>query len=448
MQYHILSGCGSFMAGLATIISDMGHDVVAYDEQFQPPMKNQLLQANVSMVNGYADDSRIDANDKVIIGNAIKRGNPLLEKWMLEKRQMFSGPEYLKQAVLNHKRTIAIAGTHGKTTTSAMMAWALEALSEQPGFLLGGIPVNFQTSARLGKGDWFCIEADEYDTVLWDKRPKFFYYPADVLVINNLEFDHADIYRDLEDIAKQFRHYLKTLRPGTKVVFPNSNVLLRDIVEQATWLEPLATYDTTPAQSYHVRPVADDWSSFVLHDVNNKPHVVNWDLFGEHNAMNALSVFRALTGVGFAADAVAQALEGFQGVRRRMQKIGVSSQEHTVWDDFAHHPTALGKIIEAARLRFASGRLVICLQLTNYTQREGIMWQDIQQATAGADLIIILSVGDKFPYQLFKAGHKRPVVILEDGWDDKTLRGHLEPGDHVITCSSRDCSHIHQAVLS
>lgn len=447
MQYHILAGCGSFMAGLATIIKEQGHQVVAYDECFQPPMKNQLTSAGVSMINGY-DSVDVAADDEIIVGNAISRGNPKLEQWLAENRELYSGPEYLKKSVLNHRQTIAIAGTHGKTTTSALMAWTLEAMGCDPGFLLGGIPVNFDTSARLGKGPWFCIEADEYDTVLWDKRPKFFHYPASVLVINNLEFDHADIYRDLEDIVRQFKHYLKTLRPGCKVVYPQGCETISAMLADADWLTLCPTHDTTPTMPYHMRSVADDWSSFVLYDELNQPHMLQWALFGQHNAQNALSVFRALTAVGFAPGAVVEAMTTFQGVRRRMQRIGVSTQQHTVWDDFAHHPTALQKVIEAARLRFVAGRLIICLQLTNYTQREGIMWQDIQQATAGADLIVLLSVGDKFPYQLFKAGHKRPVVILEDGWDSETLRSYLEPGDHIITCSSRDCTRIHDAVLA
>ena len=448
MQYHILSGCGSFMAGLATIIRDQNHRVLAYDECFLPPMKHQLQRAEVDMVQGYEGLLDYKEGDGIIIGNAIKRGNPLLEQWLSDRRPLLSGPEYLRDKVLRHKKTIAIAGTHGKTTTTAMMAHALEALGQHPGFLVGGIPLNFHTSARLGQGDWFCIEADEYDTVLWDKRPKFFYYPADILLINNLEFDHADIYRDMDDIAKQFRHYLRTLRPGTKVIYPSSESLLSDLVAEAPWVDALPTHGSSLGQTYHMRAVTDDWSSFMLIDGDNKPHVVKWSLFGEHNASNALMVFRALCAAGFTPDAVVTALGSFMGVRRRMQKIGVSNNDHTVWDDFAHHPTALAKVVEAARLRFSTGRLVLCLQLTNFTQREGIMWQDIQAATAGADLVLLLNTSDNFPYQLFKAGHKRPVVILEKDWTDAEVCQYLEPGDHLITCSSRDCSRIHEAVLS
>lgn len=449
MQYHILAGCGNFMGSLAVLMREQGHDVVSYDDLFQPPMSYQLQAADVKMVDGYDESLRIPDADGVVVGNAIKRGNPLLEKLMLQKRTLLSGPEYLRDDILRHRRTIAIAGTHGKTTTTAMMTWVLECLSEQPGFLIGGIPMNFDASARLGKGDWFCVEADEYDTVLWDKRPKFFYYPAEVLVINNLEFDHADIYRDLEDILRQFRYYLKTLRPGTKIVYPDASDEITALVKEATWCEACPTFAKQPAQPFHMRTLVDDWSSFILYDQNNQEHRVSWSLFGEHNAGNALMVFRALVAVGFDPEAVALALNRFQGVRRRMQKIGVSDSQQTVWDDYAHHPTALAKIIEAARLRFDQGRLIICLKLNNYTQREGVMWQQLQEATAGADMVWIVQTSDAFPYQLFKSSHTRPVMILDEkAFDAALLRSHLAPGDHVITCSSRDCSPIHQAVLA
>lgn len=448
MSIHILSGCGSFMAGLASIISESKQKVKAYDVAFLPPMLNQLSTAQVEMIEGYQDHSQIQPEDQVIVGNAIKRGNPMLEHLLANNHPLISGPEWLKQQVLSKRRTLAFAGTHGKTTTTAMMSWVLEYLGEEPGFLVGGIPLNMQTSARLGKGSWFVIEADEYDTVLWDKRPKFMHYPAELVVINNLEFDHADIFRDLDDITQQFSYYLKTLKPGAKVVYPASSELISKLVEQAPWVKACPMHAQQSGQPYHLRALADDWSKFVLYDQEAKEHIVQWDLWGEHNAMNALSVFTAACELGLDNEKVTQAITAFQGVQRRMQRIGKSSQQQTVWDDFAHHPTALSSVIKAARSRFREGRIVIYLKLINYTQREGIMWQQLQQSTAGADLVLLLQNNPNFPYQLFKSSHASPVVLLDEDMTSEQLSHHLQPGDHIITCSSRDCSNMHQAVLA
>lgn len=446
MTHHVLAGCGSFMAGLSSIMAEMNIEVRAYDKTFQPPMRNQLEHAGIQMLQGYDYNTSIPDKDTLIVGNAIRRGNPMLERHLQEGRPVMSGPQWLHDAVLQHRKTIAVSGTHGKTTTTAMMAWVLDYCEQNPGFLLGGIPLNFQSSARLGEDTWFVIEADEYDTVYYDKRPKFFYYPAHCLIVNNLEFDHADIYRDLADIEKQFRHYLQTLKPGAWVIYPKEAKNIAQLVEAAGWVRgcPVSCLENG---DWRIEAQGIDWSKFNIVDDQEKSYMVDWELFGQHNAENALMVFTAAVKMGMDPEKVVRGLSLFKGVARRMQKIGESHDNKVVFDDFAHHPTALQKVIEATRARFSMQRLVVFLQLSNFTQREGVMWERLQKASEGADLILLLQNDSQFPYAKFVNGHKRPVELIPSIFTKEDIRKHIKPGDHVLTCSSRDCHSIHQAIL-
>ena len=447
MKMHVLAGCGSFMAGLATIAKEMALDVIVYDKKYQSPMLDQLEDHHIEMRNGY-DHPLPAQKDTVVIGNAISRGVPMLEGLLSARMSYLSGPEWLSKAVLANRKTIAISGTHGKTTTSSLFAWVLEVAKQAPGFLVGGIPNNFNTSARKGDGQHFVIEADEYDTCFSDKRPKFFHYPAELLVINNLEFDHADIYRDLDDIVKQFRYYLRTLIPGTKIVYPKRCKLLDKLVHEAGWCNACPTHSTDTEQPWHIQPLADDWSKFTIMDGKKKPHVVKWDLFGQHNAGNALTVMRGAIELGLDIDMIVAALCSFQGVKKRMQRIGISNDGKEVWDDYAHHPTAVKKVIAACRKRFKDNRLIICFQLSNFTQSNGVMWQELVDASADCDMVLLVDQGDKFPYQQFKKAHQKPVEIISSETSQAAIQQLLAPNDKIITCSSRDCSIIHEKMLA
>ena len=447
MTHHVLAGCGSFMAGLSSIMAEMGIEVKAYDKLFQPPMLNQLERAGIDMQQGYDVKCAIPQEDTLMVGNAISRGNPMLERHLAAGREVVSGPQWLREAILKDRKTVAVSGTHGKTTTTAMMAWVLDSCQQNPGFLLGGIPINFDTSARLGGQDWFVIEADEYDTVYYDKRPKFFYYPAHCLIINNLEFDHADIYRDLDDIIKQFKNYLQTLKPGAIVIYPDDNKHIRKLVDDAGWIRGYATSGKNAEKAWHIEAVKKDWSSFYIVDDQGERSHVQWELFGEHNATNALMVFTAAVKLGLDKKHIVEGLATFQGVARRMQKIGETHDNKVVYDDFAHHPTALKKVIDATRSRFAFDRLVVFLQLSNFTQKEGVMWQRLQEASVGADLVLLLRNNNQFPYQEFAEKHEKPVVLIPEIFTKEDIRQHIRPGDHVLTCSSRDCRVVHEAVL-
>ena len=447
MTVHILAGCGSFMAGLATIAKEKGNQVVVYDKKYQSPMLDQLEDHEIEMREGY-NHPLPDIDDEVVIGNAICRGVPMLEGMLSSRRKFSSGPEWLSKSVLLEKKTIAISGTHGKTTTTSLFAWVLEVAKMSPGFLVGGIANNFNTSARLGNGKWFVIEADEYDTCFSDKRPKFFHYPAELLVINNLEFDHADIYRDLDDIVKQFRYYLRTLAPGANIVYPKSSAVIDQLVREAGWANACPTHSTDVSKPWHMKPVSEDWSKFVIVDGKGNEHTVMWDLFGQHNAGNALTVMRGAVEIGIDAEVVVAAFGSFQGVKKRMQKIGVSEDFKEVWDDYAHHPTAVKKVVAACRKRFSGGRLVLCFQLSNFTQSHGVMWKELVEASKDCDLVLLVDQGDKFPYQQFKKAHTKPVEIISSQTTVEAIQSMLRSGDRILTCSSRDCSVIHEKILA
>lgn len=447
MVMHVLAGCGSFMAGLATVAKEKGQNVIVYDKKYQSPMLDQLEDHAIEMRQGY-DHPLPSPEDTVVIGNAISRGVPMLEGMLAARKKFLSGPEWLSQAVLSEKKTIAISGTHGKTTTTSLFAWVLEVAKQSPGFLAGGIPNNFNTSARLGNGQFFVIEADEYDTCFSDKRPKFFHYPADLLVINNLEFDHADIYRDLDDIIKQFRYYLRTLVPGAKIVYPKRCKIIDQLVREAGWCNACPTHSSDADKPWNIQPLSDDWSKFTITDGKGCAHTVMWDLFGLHNAGNALTVMRSAVELGIDEDMVAAALCSFQGVKKRMQKIGASRDGKEVWDDYAHHPTAVRKVIAACRKRFKQGRLVICFQLCNFTQAQGIMWKELVDASSECDLVLLVDQGDKFPYQQFKKLHQKPVEIISSETSTETIQGFLRENDKIITCSSRDCQIVHEKILA
>lgn len=448
MKTHVLAGCGSFMAGLSTICKEMGNHVIAYDQLFQAPMHTQLTNHAIPCVEGY-DHLAIAPNDEVIVGNSIRRGLPVLEHLMQQDHPLHSGASWLRKNLLRHRKTVAISGTHGKTTTTALTAWVLDALGHCPGYLLGGIPVNMPSSARLGQAPYFVIEADEYDTACFDKRPKFFHYPAHALIINNLEFDHADIYSDLDAIKQQIKHYLATLKPGTHVIYPAQCPHISELVKNAPWLSATATHAHQASGPWRLKPLQTNWSQFIIYDSDQNPHHVTWPLICKHNAENALNVMATMHALGYEPATVAQHMHTFQGVQRRMQSIPCPNQVHTIWDDFAHHPTALKNVLSTLKQQQPSKRLVVYLQLSNFTQREGVMWQDVLHSTEIADVIFLQILPGGFPYDAFASTHPKPVILCrDDQLRADFIAPHLQPGDQIVSCSSRSCSRFHQAVIA
>src|SRR6266851_105730 len=368
MHVHILGIGGTFMGGVAAIAQAGGFRVTGSDLNVYPPMSTQLQELGIEFIQGYGAEQLDLRPDIVVVGNALSRGSPVVEAMLDRGMAYTSGPQWLAEQVLREKHVIAVAGTHGKTTTTAMLTWILEEAGLAPGFLVGGVPSNFDSTARLGKGPFFVIEADEYDTAFFDKRAKFVHYRPRTAVLNNLEFDHADIYPDIAAIERQFHHFVRIV-PRTGLIITNgADAALRRVLEQGCW---------TPVESFGVpggweagEPDAEGgfeiaWQGRVLGRLT-------WQQMGAHNRMNALAAVASARHVGVEPAQALEALGSFSGVRRRMQVRG-SARGVTIYDDFAHHPTAIRTTIEGLRQRAKQGRILAVLEPRSSTMKRGVM---------------------------------------------------------------------------
>lgn len=387
---HILGVAGTFMGGIAQIAQFSGYRVTGQDIGIYPPMSDQLKALGLEFFSGY-DVATVESlnPDVLIVGNNLSRGNPVLE-WALSNRvDIISGPLWLYQNVLKNKRVLAVSGTHGKTTTSSLLTWLLESCGLNPSYLIGGVPGNFSSSARLTDSDYFVIEADEYDTAIFDKRSKFIHYHPTELIINNIEFDHADIFRDVEDVYRQFHHLLKILPSAATVIYPGADKGVEAVIAQGLWSNSIAIGSGC---DWHIKPVALDFSEFEIYFKDVLKGTVNWDLMGEHNIQNALSAFVCAEHLGLEAEALITAMKAFKAPKRRLQHLG-NFQGVDVYDDFAHHPTAISKTIQGVRARLETkgeGRLVGVLELRSFTMRNGVHQQSLIDALSGVDVLYVL----------------------------------------------------------
>lgn len=444
MRLHILGICGTFMGSLAQLAKALGHEVTGSDAGVYPPMSDQLQAAGITLSEGFSPAHIPDDVDTVIIGNALSRGNEAVEHVLDRGIPYVSGPQWLSQYVLAGRWVLAASGTHGKTTTASMLAWILDYAGMSPGFLIGGVPENFGVSARLGDSPFFVIEADEYDTAFFDKRSKFVHYQPRTLILNNLEFDHADIFPDLAAIERQFHHLVRTVPGNGQIVLPGENEpALERVLEQGCWT-PVQRFsqhqsDSEPSDSeWQWRLDSDDASCFsVLH--RQQPVArVNWNLSGLHNVRNAVAAMVAARSVGVSPDIAAQALAEFVSVKRRMEKIG-ESREVSIWDDFAHHPTAIATTLEGARARFSTrGRIIAVIEPRSNTMKLGLHNSQLADSVKQADKVfwfqpahIEWSVADV-------AG--QCAVPSESYADLDSLRqaivGQAQPGDQIIVMSN------------
>jgi len=438
MKIHILGICGTFMGGIAALARADGHRVSGQDRNVYPPMSTQLEELGIEISEGYEPGDVPSGIRRVIIGNALSRGNPAVEHVLDRHIPYISGPRWLGENYLKGKQVLAVAGTHGKTTTSSMLAWILEHAGRAPGFLIGGLPANFGISARAGD-DVFVVEADEYDTAFFDKRAKFVHYRPDIAILNNLEFDHADIYPDLEAIETQFNHLLRTI-PGSGCVIVNRHdAALKRVLERGCWSRVVGFgVDGEVDAEWRVR--IDDPAGRRLTFVHGDetPGTLEWTLTGRHNALNALAALAAAAIAGVeAADGLA-ALAGFGGVRRRMEYLGQVGGVH-VYDDFAHHPTAIRLTLEGFRRSVGSARILVALQPASNTMRAGHHLDQLVPALAPADSVFLHS-GDPLDWdpndvfaRLQADGRFRHQVdnLLAD------LRSAARPGDTVVFMSNR-----------
>ncbi|EWH06424.1 UDP-N-acetylmuramate:L-alanyl-gamma-D-glutamyl-meso-diaminopimelate ligase [Pseudoalteromonas lipolytica SCSIO 04301] len=383
MHIHILGICGTFMGGIAAIAKSLGHTVTGSDQNVYPPMSTQLEELGITLTQGY-DITQLDpAPDMVVIGNAMSRGNPCVE-YVLDKGLPYtSGPEWLKHNLLQNSWVLAVAGTHGKTTTASMLAWLLEYAGMKPGFLIGGIVQNFGVSARVGETPFFVIEADEYDTAFFDKRSKFVHYLPRTLILNNLEFDHADIFEDLNAIKKQFHHLMRTLPCSGKVIWPSQDEALQDVIERGLWSD-----SETLSGDWDYRLLKADGSEFEVLLAGEVQGVVSWQAMGEHNVKNAIMAIAAARHVGIAVPVSIAGLAEFISPKRRME-LKADIKGIKVYDDFAHHPTAIKTTLAGLRAKVGNEKIIAILEPRSNTMKMGVHQQTLIDSLSAADEVYL-----------------------------------------------------------
>ncbi|GMV31841.1 MAG: UDP-N-acetylmuramate:L-alanyl-gamma-D-glutamyl-meso-diaminopimelate ligase [Rhodanobacteraceae bacterium] len=387
MRLHILGICGTFMGGIAALARELGHVVQGSDQNVYPPMSTQLEQLGITLKAGYRAEHLEPPPDLVVVGNALSRGNAAIEHMLDEGMPYVSGPQWLGEQVLRGRQVFAVAGTHGKTTTTAMLAWILHACGREPGFLVGGVPQNFDVSARLGHGEAFVIEADEYDTAFFDKRSKFVHYRPRVAILNNLEFDHADIFPDVAAIQRQFHHLVRTVPGNGRLIVNAEDAHLAGVLAQGCWT-PVTRFGMDSGD-WQARLTRADGSAFhvFVHGVDRGE--VQWELIGRHNVMNALAALAAADAAGVgAADAIA-ALGEFRSARRRLERIGEVGGVQ-VYDDFAHHPSAIATTLAGLRARVGDAHILVGLEPRSNSMRQGAHAQELAPSLRDADAVVLL----------------------------------------------------------
>jgi UDP-N-acetylmuramate: L-alanyl-gamma-D-glutamyl-meso-diaminopimelate ligase len=386
VHIHILGICGTFMGSLAILAKQLGHRVTGSDANVYPPMSTQLEQQGIELIQGYDPVQLEPAPDMVVIGNAMSRGNPCVEHVLEHNLRYTSGPQWLHDNLLADRWVLAVAGTHGKTTTATMLAWILEQAGMSPGFLIGGVPLNFETSARIGETPFFVIEADEYDTAFFDKRSKFVHYHPRTLILNNLEFDHADIFPDLAAIQRQFHHLMRILPATGQVIMPADSAALDDVIDMGCWSERVLTGFDRRA-SWSAQLLSEDGSHFSVQHQGESLGEVCWSLTGLHNVSNAINALVAARHVGVQPEHAIEALSRFGGVKRRMERLGEVAGI-TVYDDFAHHPSAIQTTLEGLRARVGKRQAVVAvIEPRSNTMRLGAHKAQLAEATAMADQV-------------------------------------------------------------
>ncbi|MDR9836214.1 UDP-N-acetylmuramate:L-alanyl-gamma-D-glutamyl-meso-diaminopimelate ligase [Herbaspirillum huttiense] len=456
MHIHILGICGTFMGGLAVLAKEAGHTVTGCDANVYPPMSTQLEAQGITLTQGF-EPSQVEIKpDLFVIGNVVSRGNPLMEEILNRGLPYVSGPQWMGENILQDKWVLSVAGTHGKTTTSAMLAWVLEHAGYQPGFLIGGVPMNFGISARLGSdgqggpSPFFVIEADEYDTAFFDKRSKFVHYRSRTAVLNNLEYDHADIFPDLGAIETQFHHLVRTVPGIGRVIVNGREVALQRVLARGCWSE---------REDFGVAAGQPGWSlkthedgRFEVFFAGQSQGTVEWSLTGEHNRMNALAAIAAARHVGVPAAQAIEALGAFQSVKRRMELRG-SANGVAVYDDFAHHPTAIATTVAGLRKKVGAARILAVLEPRSNTMKLGTMKEALPGSLTEADLVFgfgAQSGRDALGWDLAEAlaplGQKAAAFHDLDALV-QAVKAAAQPGDHVLVMSNGGFGGVHQKLL-
>jgi len=445
MHIHILGICGTFMGGLAALAREAGHKVTGCDANVYPPMSEQLRALGIDLVEGWGAEQMALKPDVFVVGNVVTRGNPLMEAILDAGAAYTSGPQWLAEHVLPGRHVLAVAGTHGKTTTTSMLAWVLESAGLQPGFLVGGVPLNFGVSARLGQGQAFVIEADEYDTAFFDKRSKFVHYRPRTAILNNLELDHADIFPDIGAIETQFHHLVRTVPSKGRLVVNARDEALQRVLARGCWSE-VQRFGTRKEEPGGLRARGEPHAFDVLRG-SLKVARVDWALLGEHNQLNALAAIGAAEHVGVAPDASAASLAGFENVRRRLELHGEAGGVK-VYDDFAHHPTAMRSTVNGLRRKVGLERILAVFEPRSNTMKLGAMKAQLPWALEEADLSFCLqgNYGWSAAEVLAPLGKQAQVADSVDALVAMVARA-ARPGDHVLCMSNGGFGGIHGKLL-
>jgi UDP-N-acetylmuramate: L-alanyl-gamma-D-glutamyl-meso-diaminopimelate ligase len=446
MHIHILGICGTFMGGLAALAREAGHQVTGCDANVYPPMSDQLRALGIDLVEGYGADQLKLAPDLFVIGNVVSRGNPLMEAILDAGRPYTSGPQWLSEHVLQGRHVLAVAGTHGKTSTTSMLAWMLQHAGLEPGFLVGGVPSNFGVSARLGKGETFVIEADEYDTAFFDKRSKFVHYRPRTAVLNNLEFDHADIFADLAAIETQFHHLVRTVPARGRLVVNAREDALQRVLQRGCWSE-LQHFGGRKEAPGMLRARGEPHDFDVLRGSLKIGHVA-WGLLGEHNQLNALAALGAAEHVGVAPDAAAAALATFENVKRRLELRGEAGGVK-VYDDFAHHPTAIRTTVNGLRRKVGGARILAVFEPRSNTMKLGTMKAQLPWSLEEADLAICHGGGLGWDAREAMAPMGAQGMVC-DTIDEvvAAVTRLAKAGDHVLCMSNGGFGGVHDKLLA
>jgi len=434
------------MGGIAQIARAMGHEVTGSDQNVYPPMSNQLAEQGIEVMNGYEPENLDPAPDQVIVGNTLSRGNPALEYLLNRQIPFSSGPEWLFKAVLFNKHVLAVSGTHGKTTTTTILCWILEFAGLKPGFLIGGIAENFGISARYTDSDYFVIEADEYDTAFFDKRSKFIHYHPKTLIINNIEFDHADIFHDLAAIRREFHHLVRIMPQQGKIIYPQDDVEVNKVLEMGCWT-PTETFSGTDPD-WSLTNADGDYRNFSVVKENKIVGDVSWLLIGEHNAYNALASIIAATNIGVSTEKACHALSEFKSVKRRLECI-FDSNGIRIYDDFAHHPTAIAKRLQALRQHAGDTRIIAVMEPRSNTMRMGIHANTLSGSFVNADIVLLYQADNldwDMAEQMNELGDRCRVFTDIEAIVSLIAELH-QPGDHIVIMSNGGFGGIHKKLV-
>ncbi len=445
MHIHILGICGTFMGGIALLAKQRGISVSGSDQNVYPPMSTQLEEQGIELIQGFDPKHIPEHTDCVVVGNAMSRGNPSVEYVLEQGLKYRSGPQWLAENIIHDKWVLAASGTHGKTTTASMLAWILEYANLNPGFLIGGVPENFGLSARVTESPFFVVEADEYDTAFFDKRSKFVHYRPRTLVMNNLEYDHADIFPNLEAIKTQFHHLLRIVPGNGLVIYPKADANLQDVVDRGLWSGKELIGDE---QGWQYKLLQDDGSHFEVYFAGQKQGEVNWPLIGLHNVNNALAAIAAARHAGVPASHCCDALAEFRNVKRRMELKGEAGGVK-VYDDFAHHPTAVKTTLDGFRAKVGDQRVIAIVDLRSATMRSGVHKDTLLASLKGADQVIIHKPTEydwQFPIEQVNQFDNLQILPDVDSILN-SLKEMVQSGDNILVMSNGGFGAIHQKLL-